>query len=59
MIRVIKATSADHGNVLPVESVATTGSVVAKGDRGFRTYKEGQFEVVSGSLPPVGVRTGL
>lgn len=59
MIRVIKASSADNGNVLPVESVASTGSVVAKGDRGFRTYKVGQFEVVSGTLPAAGIRTGL
>jgi hypothetical protein len=58
-IRVIKASSEDHGNVLPVESVASTGSVVALTDRGFRTYKPGQFEVVDGTLPAVGIRTGL
>ena len=59
MIRVVKASSESDGAILPVESVAGTGSVVALTDRGFRTYKVGQFEVASGTLPPVGVRTGL
>lgn len=58
-IRVNKPSSASHGTILPVESVAGTGSVVALTDRGFRTYKVGQFEVVEGTLPPVGQRTGL
>ena len=58
-IRIVKPSSSDNGSIVPVESVASTGSVVALTPRGFRTYKEGQFEVTEGSLPAVGIRTGL